>query len=104
MANHEPDKEMFDTVKSKIKDLTDALTQWQQRESAIHSLAENRAKSAGTPPEQLDAQVYAHKKMLKKAMADQAKQMEQGQMMESGQMGPMPPMPMGPQPPLTPPM
>ncbi len=66
-------------VKEKMKALTDALTQWQQKESSIHSLAENSAKAAGAPPEHMDAHVYMHKKMIKKAMADHAKQQEEAQ-------------------------
>ena len=85
MANYDPDKEMFDIVKGKIKDLTDALTQWQQKETAIHSLAEVHAKNSGAPPEAMDAHVYMHKKALKKAMADQAKESEQGQGVPSAQ-------------------
>lgn len=76
MATHEPDKEMFDLVKGKIKELMDALTQWQQKETAIHSLAEHSAKASGAPADQMDAHVYAHKKMIKKAMSEQAKQAE----------------------------
>lgn len=86
MANHEPDKEMFDMFKGKIKDLSDALGHWQQKESAIHSLAEVNAKNSGAPPDQMDAHVYMHKKMIKKSMADQAKQVQAQN--EQGQGGP----------------
>ena len=78
MANYDPDKEMFDAVKEGIKNLTDTLTKWQQKETAIHSLAEVNAKNSGAPAEQMDAHVYMHKKALKKAMSEQSKQMNEG--------------------------
>ena len=102
MANYDPDKEMFDQVKEGIKKLGDILTQWQQKETAIHSLAENSAKGAGAPPEHMDAHVYMHKKAIKKAMEDHAKQMEaQGtptaQDMPGGPTSIAPQLPQGPQ-------
>lgn len=91
MASHDPDKEMFDAVKEGIKNLSDILSTWQQKESALHSMAEANAKSSGATPEDMDAHVYMHKKMLKKAMADHAKMMEQGgqgtQGVQGGQTG-----------------
>ena len=88
MSTHEPDKEMFDQVKEGIKNLGEILTQWQQKESAIHSLAETNAKQAGAPPEQMDAHVYMHKKALKKAMADKAKQEDPEEQAKAGAGGP----------------
>ncbi len=79
MANYDPDKSMFDMFKGKIKELSDALSQWQQKENAVHSLAEAHAKASGAPPEAMDAHVYMHKKAIKKAIEDQAKQSEQAQ-------------------------
>lgn len=77
MANYDPDKEMFDSVKDGIKNLTDILTKWQQKETAMHSMAEVHAKESGANPEHMDAHVYMHKKAIKKAMAEQAKNAEQ---------------------------
>lgn len=89
MANYEPDKVMFDQVKEGIKKLTDILAQWQQKETAMHSMAEVQAKASGAPPEHMDAYVYMHKKAIKKAMADQAKAQEEGaQGVPTGQNGP----------------
>lgn len=74
MANFDPDKEMFDQVKESMKMLIETLTQWQQKEDKIHSLAETNAKQSGANPEDMDAHVYKHKKILKRAIADSNKQ------------------------------
>jgi len=77
MANYDPDKQMFDAVKESIKHLQDTLTQWQQKETAMHSMAQAKAKESGAPPEHMDAHVYAHKQAIKKAMAEAQKAQEQ---------------------------
>jgi hypothetical protein len=98
MANYEPDKVMFDKVNEGIKNLTDVLKQWQQKESAMHSMAEVQAKASGAPPEHMDAHIYMHKKAIKKAIADQAKEQEAGAAQAQGApTGPGgPPLPMPP--------
>ena len=88
MANYEPDKEMFDAFKESIKGLSDQLQKWQQKEAAIHSLAEVSAKQSGAPEDQMDAHTYAHKRLIKKSMAENAKVQAEGQGVPSAQGGP----------------
>lgn len=80
MANFDVDKGFFEGVKEHIKGLNDALSNWQQKETALHSIAEVNAKQTVHPTDpNYDAHVYAHKKAIKKAIADNAKANDDGQ-------------------------
>lgn len=106
----DPSKEMFDQLKNAVKNVMDTLSEWQKKESSLHSLAEQHAMGDNPHLEdgqEKDAKIYSKKQMIKKAMADSMNNAQPPMPppdMGGGMPMGMPPPPMGGMPPGMPPM